>query len=127
MKSPERGHLPIVTGGTGLYLRALLNGLFAGPARSDALRTRLRALEQKHTERSGPGHLHRMLRRIDSRAADAIHANDLPKIIRALEVALTSGKAITEAWDEAAPEPLAGYRILRIGLNPERKRAVCPH
>lgn len=118
----ERGCLPIVTGGTGLYLRALLNGLFAGPKRSEGLRDRLRALEQKHTARGGPGHLHRMLRRIDGRAAEAIHPHDLPKIIRALEVALTSGRPLTEAWTEATPNPLTGYRILRMGLEPDREQ-----
>ena len=118
----ERGCLPLVTGGTGLYLRALLNGLFAGPMRSEGLRDRLRALEQKHSVKAGAGHLHRMLRRIDGRAAAAIHANDLPKIIRALEVALTSGKPMTAAWKDAAPEPLRGYRVLRIGLDPDRQQ-----
>ena len=115
-----RGHLPIVTGGTGLYLRALLNGLFEGPARSEELRERLRALEHKHLATTGPGHLHRLLRRLDAPAAAAIHANDLPKINRAVEIALTSGRPMTTAWTEAAPLPLSGYRILRIGLDPDR-------
>jgi tRNA dimethylallyltransferase len=117
-----RGHLPIVTGGTGLYLRALLNGLFAGPARSDELRDRLRAIETQ----KGSGRLHRILGRIDPVAAAAIHPHDTPKLIRAIEVPLAAGKAITEAWATAvdSPEsrPLTGYRILRIGLEPERQQ-----
>lgn len=111
-----RGRLPIVTGGTGLYLRALLMGLFAGPPRVEELRVRLRNAE----ERYGTGYLHRLLSRRDSVAASAIHANDLPKLIRAIEVSFTAGRPMTEAWSEGR-EALSGYRILRIGLEPERK------
>jgi tRNA dimethylallyltransferase len=116
-----RHHLPIVTGGTGLYLRALLRGLFAGPERSEELRDRLRAMESKR----GPGRLHRVLRRIDPAAAATIHPNDIPKLIRALEVPLTAGTAITQARatsvDSPESQPLSGYRILRIGLEPDRQ------
>ena len=112
-----RGHLPIVTGGTGLYLRALLMGLFAGPPRIEELRDRLRKTEVRH----GSGYLHRLLSRRDPAAAAAIHANDIPKLIRAVEVSLTSGRPMTEAWAEGR-DPLTGYRILRIGLEPERKQ-----
>ena len=111
-----RGHLPIVTGGTGLYLRALLVGLFAGPPRVAELRDRLRNTEARH----GSGYLHRMLARCDPAAAAAIHPNDIPKLIRAIEVSLASGRPMTEAWAEGR-DPLAGYRILRIGLEPERQ------
>jgi tRNA dimethylallyltransferase len=108
-----RGRLPIVTGGTGLYLRALLNGLFQGPARSEDLRQRLRESEA----RLGSGHLHRLLQRLDPAAAGDIHANDVPKLIRAVEVCLTAGQPMTEAWAQTASEPLRGYRILRIGIG----------
>jgi tRNA dimethylallyltransferase len=110
-----RGHLPIVTGGTGLYLRALLDGLFAGPQRSEDLRVRLRRSAETHT----PGWLHRLLRRLDPAAAGRIHANDHPKLIRAIEVCMAAGKPLTEAW-QSGRDPLTGYRILRIGLNPPR-------
>jgi tRNA dimethylallyltransferase len=110
-----RGHLPIVTGGTGLYLRALLDGLFEGPRRSEGLRERLRGSATAHS----PGWLHRLLGRLDPSAARRIHANDQPKLIRAIEVCLAAGKPLTEAW-AAGRDPLAGYRILRIGLNPPR-------
>ncbi len=113
-----RSHLPIVTGGTGLYLRALLQGLFPGPARSDSLRDRLRAIEQKR----GPGRLHRLLQRLDQDAASRIHRNDIPKLIRALEVTLTLRQPITEAWESTRPQPLTGYRLLRIGLDPDRQQ-----
>jgi len=110
-----RTNLPIVTGGTGLYLRALLDGLFAGPARSDVLRERLRAKEARH----GAGTLHRLLAGIDAESAAQMHANDLPKIIRALEVPLLTRRTMTEAWQDGR-DPLTGYRILRIGLEPAR-------
>lgn len=111
----SRGHLPIVTGGTGLYLRALLDGLFAGPQRSEKIRARLRATAHRH----GPGWLHRMLRRLDPAAAALIHSNDQPKLIRAIEVCLAARKPLSEAW-KAGRDPLTGYRILRIGLDPPR-------
>ncbi len=110
-----RGLLPIVTGGTGLYLRALLEGLFEGPQRSEPLRARLRRSAARH----GAGWLSRVLGRLDPAAAGRIHANDTPKLIRAIEVSLEARRPITEAWTAGA-KPLTGYRILRIGLAPER-------
>jgi tRNA dimethylallyltransferase len=111
-----RGRLPIVVGGTGLYLRALLEGLFPGPPRSEELRARLRG----RGEERGPQYLHRLLRRLDLKAAQAIHSNDVPKVIRALEVSITARAPMTEMWQEGR-EPLRGFRILRIGLNPDRE------
>jgi len=110
-----RGHLPIVAGGTGLYLRALLEGLFAGPQRSEELRERLRA----RAERRGPAHLHRILRRLDREAATKIHPNDTPKIVRAIEVCLAARQPMTGLWNQGR-DPLRGYRTLKIGLQPER-------
>jgi tRNA dimethylallyltransferase len=112
-----RGHLPIVVGGTGLYLRALLEGLFAGPPRSEELRTRLR---ERARER-GSEYLHRMLRRLDPKAAEAIHANDVSKIVRALEVSISARRPMTEMWQQGR-DRLQGFRILRIGLNPDREQ-----
>lgn len=110
-----RGKLPIVTGGTGLYLRALLQGLFAGPQRSMALRERL----LRKAETRGPARLHRILHRLDPASAARIHPNDVPKVIRAIEVTLAASRPMSEAWKEGRA-PLEGYRILRIGLDPER-------
>ncbi len=124
-KSGEQSHLPIVSGGTGLYLRALLEGLFPGPQRSgilrnEELRNRLRARAEKH----GAEHLHRILRRLDASSADRIHAHDVPKMIRAIEVCLASHRSsrrtLTELWQQGR-DPLQGFRILRLGLNPERE------
>jgi tRNA dimethylallyltransferase len=117
-----RQRLPIVVGGTGLYLRAFLDGLFAGPQRSDELRDRLR--ERAASRKSG--YLHRILSRLDRAAAKKIHANDVPKLIRAIEVCLTSWQAgsrqkMSELLQQQGRDPLRGFRIVRIGLDPERE------
>jgi len=111
-----RGHLPIIVGGSGLYLRALLEGLFAGPPRSEELRSRLR---ERAAER-GSDYLHKLLRRIDPAAAQTIHANDVPKVVRALEVSLSARAPMTDLWQHGR-DALQGFRILRIGLNPRRE------
>jgi tRNA dimethylallyltransferase len=112
-----RGRLPIVTGGTGLYLRALTEGLFAGPERQDELRRRLRASGEKR----GSAWLHRLLMRFDPASAARIHANDTPKLIRAIEVCLSTRRPLSHVLaTETARDPLTGFRLLRIGLNPPR-------
>ena len=111
-----RKRLPIVVGGTGLYLRALLEGLFAGPPRSEDLRERLR----QRAETRGAEHLHRILKRLDPKAAASIHPNDVPKVIRAIEICINGRQRMTELW-QAGRDPLRGFRILRIGLDPDRE------
>jgi tRNA dimethylallyltransferase len=111
----RRGCLPIIVGGTGLYLRALIHGLFEGPPRSEQLRIRLRRRADQKTIQ----HLHRVLSRLDPEAASRIHPNDTPKLIRAIEVCLLAGERLTVMWDKGR-DALTGYRILRIGLEPDR-------
>jgi tRNA dimethylallyltransferase len=109
----ERGRIPIVAGGTGLYLRALLEGLAPAPKRDEALRERLRARVETH----GSGWLHRVLQRLDPQAAALIHANDVPKLIRSIEVTLAARQPQTEQW-QAGRDALRGYRVLQMGLAP---------
>lgn len=111
-----RKRLPIVVGGTGLYLRALVEGLFAGPPRSEDLRERLR----QRAETRGMEHLHRILKRLDPKAAASIHPNDVPRVIRAIEICINARQKMTEMW-QAGRDPLRGFRVLRIGLDPDRE------
>jgi len=113
-----RSRLPIVTGGTGLYLRALIEGLFAGPVRHEGLRERLRQSAQKR----GSAWLHRVLARLDPPSASRIHANDTAKLTRAIEVCVAGRRPMSQVLGSQtlARDPLTGFRLLRIGLNPPR-------
>jgi tRNA dimethylallyltransferase len=114
-----RGHLPIVTGGTGLYLRALTEGLFSGPERQREIRARLNRSRDRH----GPVWMHRVLKRLDPASAARIHANDTPKLIRAIEVCLATRQPMSRvlASEVESRDPLTGFRLLRVGLNPPRQ------
>jgi tRNA dimethylallyltransferase len=107
----DRGRLPVLAGGTGFYLRALLDGLFPGPQRDDALRSRL-------ARRAGD-RLHRLLARFDPEAARRIHPHDHPKLIRALEVTLKARRPMTELFREGRLA-LEGFQVLKVGLMPDR-------
>ena len=109
-----RGHLPILAGGTGFYLRALLDGLFEGPARDQELRDRLARRDARR-----PGSLHRLLRRFDPPTATRIHPNDTPKVTRALEVCLLTRRPASELF-RTGRGALTGYRTLKLGLFPDR-------
>jgi tRNA dimethylallyltransferase len=110
-----RRNLPILTAGTGLYLRALLEGLAEAPARSDELRERLR----KRVGRHGPEYLHRLLARIDPETAHRIAPRDTQKIIRAIEIRMLAGKGVADVHREGRTG-LEGYDIRKIGLLPPR-------
>jgi tRNA dimethylallyltransferase len=107
-----RGRLPIVVGGTGFYLRALLEGLPALPTRDQHLRERL-----VERERLRPGSLHRLLARLEPAAAARIHANDVQKTMRALEVRLLTQRALPGPAEARA---LEGYAVIKMGLDPDR-------
>jgi tRNA dimethylallyltransferase len=112
----SRGALPILAGGTGLYLRALLAGLFEGPKRSEALRRRLGAM----AERRGRDFLHRMLARKDPETSARVHPRDTQKIVRALEVCLVERRPFSELLGRGR-EALQGFRTCKIGLAPPRE------
>jgi tRNA dimethylallyltransferase len=112
----SRARLPVFTVGTGLYLRALLEGLADVPQRSDELRERLRHIAREH----GPGHLHRILARLDGEAAQNISAADEQKLIRAIEVCLLAKTPLTKLH-RSGRAPLQGWRVLKIGLAPDRE------
>lgn len=107
----SRDRLPILAGGTGFYVRALLDGLFEGPGRDEELRMRLQT-------RSSPV-LWRFLRKLDPASAARIHPNDKNKIIRAVEVCLRAGQPLSQAHD-AGRAGLQGFRVLRVLLDPPR-------
>lgn len=111
-----RGRLPVVTGGTGFYLRALIDGLAPGPRRDEALRAGLQSREARR-----PGCTHRLLRRVDPITAARIHPNDLPKVIRALEICVSARRSATDVFAEGR-DALLGFRVLKIGLFPDREQ-----
>jgi tRNA dimethylallyltransferase len=111
-----RKKLPILTVGTGLYLRALLEGLAEVPQRSEELRERLWAGAAEHA----PGHLHRILRRLDRESAGKIAPADEQKLIRAIEICLLAKKPLSEVHRRGR-KPLQGWRPVKIGLMPARE------
>ena len=113
----QRRRLPVFTVGTGLYLRVLLEGLADVPQRSEELRERLRASVEEHT----PGHLHRVLKRLDPEAAQKIAPADEQKLIRAVEICLLTRKPISEVH-RTGRIPLQGWRVLKVGLMPPREK-----
>ncbi len=103
-----RQALPMVVGGTGFYLRSLLDGLSPAPGRDPALRERLYKIAERR-----PSSLHRLLNRRDPPAANRIHPNDHQKLIRAIEISADPAPL-------SPRQPLMGYSVLKIGLNPPR-------
>lgn len=112
-----RGYLPFVVGGTGFYLRALIDGLFEGPARSEELRARMR----KAILRKGPQVLYRALQRVDMECSTRIAPMDAERVIRAYEVYLVSGKPMTW-WQQQPKDAFKGFRWLKIGIDIPRER-----
>ncbi len=112
----SRGALPIVVGGTGFYIRALLEGISQSPTRDQALRARLSLIES-----SRPGFLHRALRRFDPASARRIHPNDINKTLRALEICILAGSPASQVFAAAPRKRLEGFQSLCIVLNPARQ------
>ena len=111
-----RGRLPVIVGGTGFYLRALLDGLSPGPVRDEELRARLLERSIKR-----PASLHRILLRLDRPSSLRIHANDINKLIRALEICILARRPMSALFpgDRAG---LRGFTVLKLGLDPPRER-----
>lgn len=112
----DRDRLPIVAGGTGFYLRALIEGLAPGPQRDEKLRQRLQRIEEVRA-----GGIHRVLTRLDPPVAARIHPNDIPKATRALEICVSARRSATEVFAEGR-DALEGFRVLKIGLFPDREQ-----
>lgn len=112
----QRHVLPVFTVGTGLYLRALLEGLADVPQRSEELRARLRASMEEHSA----GHLHRILQRLDPEAAKKIAAADEQKLIRAIEVCILAKQPLSEVH-RTGRKPLEGWTPIKLGLLPSRE------
>ena len=112
----SRGRVPIVTGGTGLYLKVLLEGIFEGPGREMEIRDRL----EKIAQRKGLKYLHNLLRKRDPKAFHRIQSTDRIRVFRALEIYLKTGNRISDLQD--MKEPLEGFTILKIGLELSRSR-----
>jgi len=108
----SRGRVPLVAGGTGFYLRALLDGLPQLPGRDPSLRERLAAREMRRS-----GSIARLLKRLDPAAAKRIHPNDTQKLTRALEVRMLTRRPAAAG---GSGDALDGYLTLKIGLNPDR-------
>jgi len=115
----RRRKLPVFTVGTGLYMRALLEGLAEVPQRSEELRARLRVSAEEHPQ----GYLHRLLKRLDAEAAQKIASGDEQKLIRAIEVCILARKPISEVH-RIGRKPLKAWRTLKIGLMPPREQLI---
>ncbi|MEW6571732.1 MAG: tRNA (adenosine(37)-N6)-dimethylallyltransferase MiaA [Nitrospirota bacterium] len=110
----HEGKIPVVVGGTGLYIKAITRGIFSGPSADWFLRDELLALEKMEK-----GALYSCLQEVDSEAAGRITPGDLRRIIRALEVSLKSGKPISEIQKKMT-QPIP-YKFIKIGLSRERR------
>jgi len=111
----SRGHLPLIAGGTGLYIKALVDGLFPGPGRDPAVRASLEA----EAREEGLDPLFRRLQTVDPEYARKVRSHDRIRIIRALEVHAATGRPISEHF-RRTESPVKGRNILRLGLKLER-------
>lgn len=111
-----RGHVAILVGGTGFYLRALRQPFFPSPPTDEKLRARLTRIRDRH----GPARLHRILRRFDPKEAENLNVRDWPRVQRAIEFYLQTGERISEQRPARPEPPPLAKRISVIALNPPR-------
>jgi tRNA dimethylallyltransferase len=110
----KKGKIPVVVGGTGLYIRAMTRGIFSGPSADWALREELLSMEKEEA-----GSLYTYLKKLDPGAAEKITPNDTRRIVRALEVSL-KGHASISQMQQKLTQPLP-YDFIKIGLSRDRK------
>ena len=113
----RRGLIPIIVGGTGLYIKALLHGLFQSQPVDPKIRSRLK----QEAEENGSQALHDRLQQLDPAAAGRLHPNDSYRIIRALETIESTGKSISELHQEHGFEE-DPFDALNIGLQMDRRK-----
>jgi tRNA dimethylallyltransferase len=111
-----RGRVPLLVGGTGFYLRALRQPLFISPPTDESMRRRLNRIRERH----GPEHLHRLLHRIDADAANQLYPRDWPRVQRAIEVRLQTGRSIVDQQPERPEPPDSSHRLRILALSPSR-------
>jgi tRNA dimethylallyltransferase len=112
----SRGRIPLLVGGTGFYLRALRHPFFISPQTDESIRRRLNEMR----ERRGAEYLHRVLRRLDPRAAAQLYPRDWPRVQRAIEVFLQTGRSIVDQKDERPAAHESSRRLRILALNPPR-------
>ncbi len=112
----DRGRLPLLVGGTGLYLRALRQPFFPSPPTDEILRRRLTSIRQRH----GPEHLYRLLERLDADMSEELYPRDWPRVQRALEVRLQTGRPMSEQRVLRPEPPESVRRLCVLALNPPR-------
>lgn len=112
----SRNHLPLVVGGTGLYLKALTEGLFPGPGRNQEVRQNI----EREIETHGLNVLYQRLLTVDPEYGQKIHPHDRVRIVRALEVYVLTGKPISEHFKSTRPY-LEGFKLTRIGLKLDKE------
>ena len=111
-----RGHVPLLVGGTGFYLRALRRPFFRSPPTDEDLRKRINLIRQ----RQGAEHLHKLLQRLDPETASQLYPRDWPRVQRAIEVYLQTGRSLSEQKGLRPDPPESARRLRILALNPPR-------
>ncbi len=112
----SRGKVPIIVGGSGLYIKMLIDGFFEGPGAD----WELREILYDKAKKLGVDILYEELKRVDPESAQKIHPNNLKRVIRALEIYYLTGKPISQLQKESKPK--INFQTVQIGLNWDRKK-----